>query len=68
MSTVTADQRATDAPRRRLPILALFAAQFFSLGGNAIALIAIPIIALIETGSPLAAGEIGRASCRERVL
>ena len=48
-----------DAPRRRLPILALFAAQFFSLGGNAIALIAIPIIALIETGSPLAAGVAG---------
>ena len=44
---------------RRLPILALFAAQFFSLGGNAIALVAIPIIALIETGSPLAAGVAG---------
>ena len=44
---------------RRLPILALFAAQFFSLGGNAIALVAIPIIALVETGSPLAAGVAG---------
>lgn len=52
-------ETAVDAPRRRLPILALFAAQFFSLGGNAIALIAIPIIALIETGSPLAAGVAG---------
>ena len=50
---------ATDAPRRRLPIFALFAAQFFSLAGNAIALIAIPIIALTETGSALAAGVAG---------
>ncbi|MGW4928036.1 MFS transporter [Agromyces sp. NPDC004153] len=50
---------ATDAPRRRLPILALFAAQFFSLSGNAIAMIAVPIIALTETGSPLAAGVAG---------
>ncbi len=50
---------ATDAPRRRLPMLALFAAQLFSLSGNAIALIAIPIIALTETGSPLAAGVAG---------
>lgn len=49
----------TDAPRRRLPILALFAAQFFSLSGNAIAMIAVPIIALTETGSPLAAGVAG---------
>jgi len=48
-----------DAPRRRLPILALFAAQFFSLSGNAIAMIAVPIIALTETGSPLAAGVAG---------
>ncbi|MGI9822662.1 MFS transporter [Agromyces sp. Marseille-Q5079] len=47
------------APRRRLPILALFAAQFFSLTGNAIALIAIPIIALQQTGSALAAGVAG---------
>jgi MFS family permease len=61
MSTgVIADQNAvTDAPRRRLPILALFAAQFFSLSGNAIALVAIPIIALTETGSALAAGVAG---------
>ncbi len=50
---------ATPAPRRRLPILALFAAQFCSLSGNAIALIAIPIIALTETGSALAAGVAG---------
>ena len=49
----------TDAPRRRLPVFALFAAQLFSLSGNAIALIAIPIIALTETGSPLAAGVAG---------
>ncbi|ANJ26238.1 MFS transporter [Agromyces aureus] len=53
------DQPVTDAARRRLPILALFAAQFFSLAGNAIALIAIPIIALQQTGSPLAAGVAG---------
>lgn len=60
MSTqVAADRRTTDGPRRRLPILALYAAQFFSLGGNAIALIAIPIIALLETRSPLAAGVAG---------
>lgn len=52
-------QGATDAPRRRLPILALFAAQFFSLSGNAIAMVAVPIIALTETGSPLAAGVAG---------
>ncbi|GAA1821885.1 macrolide resistance MFS transporter Mrx(A) [Agromyces salentinus] len=49
----------TDASRRRLPIVALFTAQFFSLSGNAIALIAIPIIALQQTGSPLAAGVAG---------
>jgi MFS family permease len=59
IETVTAEQQATNAPRRRLPILALFAAQFFSLSGNAIALIAIPIIALTETGSALAAGVAG---------
>ncbi|WP_139416584.1 MFS transporter [Agromyces laixinhei] len=47
------------ASRRRLPISALFTAQFFSLSGNAIALIAIPIIALAQTGSPLAAGVAG---------
>ena len=52
------EDRVDDA-RRRLPILALFAAQFFSLGGNAIALVAIPIIALTQTGSPLAAGVAG---------
>ncbi|KQM82733.1 MFS transporter [Agromyces sp. Leaf222] len=55
---VPADGPAVE-PRRRLPILALFAAQFFSLAGNAIALIAIPIIALQQTGSPLAAGVAG---------
>ena len=49
----------TDAPRRRTPLVALFAAQLFSLSGNAIALIAIPIIALTQTGSPLAAGVAG---------
>jgi MFS family permease len=59
IETVAVEQQATDAPRRRLPILALFAAQFFSLSGNAIALIAIPIIALTETGSALAAGVAG---------
>ena len=47
------------ATRRRLPLLALYTAQFFSLGGNAIALVAIPIIALTQTGSPLAAGVAG---------
>lgn len=50
---------ASRPPRRRLPILALFTAQFFSLSGNAIALVAIPIIALTETGSALAAGVAG---------
>ncbi|SFR71987.1 Major Facilitator Superfamily protein [Agromyces sp. CF514] len=55
----TSAPRSTDAARRRLPILALFAAQFFSLTGNAIALIAIPIIALQQTGSPFAAGVAG---------
>lgn len=50
---------ASPPPRRRMPILALFAAQFFSLSGNAIAMIAVPIIALTETGSPLAAGVAG---------
>jgi len=55
----TAEPTATDAPRRRLPILALFAAQLCSLAGNAIALVAIPIIALAQTGSPLAAGVAG---------
>lgn len=58
-SDVTETGTATDAPRRRLPLLALFAAQLFSLSGNAIAMIAIPIIALTETGSPLAAGVAG---------
>lgn len=52
-------QQATDAPRRSLPVVALFAAQLFSRAGNAIALIAIPIIALTETGSALAAGVAG---------
>ena len=51
--------QSTDAARRRLPIVALFAAQFFSRAGNAIALIAVPIIALTETGSALAAGVAG---------
>jgi MFS family permease len=58
-ATEAAAHDATDAPRRRIPILALFAAQFFSLSGNAIAMIAVPIIALTETGSPLAAGVAG---------
>jgi MFS family permease len=56
---VLAATTMTDAPRRRLPIMALFTAQLFSLAGNAIALIAIPIIALQQTGSPLAAGVAG---------
>ena len=46
-------------PRRRLPLIANLTAAFFSLGGNAIALVAIPIIALTQTGSPLAAGVVG---------
>ncbi|MFF2371071.1 MFS transporter [Agromyces sp. NPDC058110] len=53
------DTGSSDAARRRLPIVALFGAQFFSLTGNAIALIAIPIIALQQTGSALAAGVAG---------
>lgn len=59
IATRRAEQAVTDAPRRRLPIVALFAAQFFSLAGNAIALVAIPIIALTQTGSALAAGVAG---------
>ncbi|RXZ47206.1 MFS transporter, partial [Agromyces binzhouensis] len=47
------------APRRRLPLVALFAAQLFSLGGNAIAIVAVPLIVLQQTGSPLAAGVAG---------
>jgi len=47
------------ASRRRLPLIANLTAAFFSLGGNAIALVAIPIIALTQTGSPLAAGVVG---------
>ncbi len=58
-SELVGEIATTDAPRRRSPILALFAAQFFSLSGNAIALVAIPIIALTQTGSPLAAGVAG---------
>ncbi|MFB9957709.1 MFS transporter [Agromyces bracchium] len=45
--------------RRRLPLLALFAAQLCSLGGNAIAIVAVPLIVLQQTGSPLAAGVAG---------
>ncbi|QAY74749.1 MFS transporter [Agromyces protaetiae] len=48
-----------DAPRRRLPLVALFTAQFASLSGNALAMVAIPILALQQTGSPLAAGTAG---------
>ncbi|SIN68915.1 MFS transporter [Agromyces cerinus] len=58
-AAATAETSTTDARRRRTPLVALFAAQLFSLSGNAIALIAIPIIALTETGSPLAAGVAG---------
>ncbi len=47
------------APVRRAPLYATFAAALFSLGGNAIALVAIPIIALQQTHSPLAAGVVG---------
>lgn len=46
-------------PRRRLPLIALFAAQLCSLGGNAIAIVAVPLIVLQQTGSPLAAGVAG---------
>lgn len=51
--------RPAAAPRRRIPLLALYAAQLCSLAGNAIALVAIPIIVLQQTGSPLAAGVAG---------
>lgn len=57
MSTTT-DAAAAPA-RRRAPLFATFTAAFFSLGGNAIALVALPIIALQQTGSPLAAGVVG---------
>ncbi|WP_353828650.1 MFS transporter [Agromyces sp. SYSU T0242] len=45
--------------RRRLPLVVLYAAQLCSVGGNAIALVAIPLIVLQQTGSPLAAGVAG---------
>ena len=45
--------------RRRIPLVALFAAQLCSLGGNAIAIVAIPLLVLQQTGSPLAAGVAG---------
>ncbi|GAA4062392.1 MFS transporter [Agromyces indicus] len=51
--------RPAAAPRRRIPLLALYAAQLCSLAGNAIALVAVPIIVLQQTGSPLAAGVAG---------
>ncbi|WP_022890706.1 MFS transporter [Agromyces italicus] len=45
--------------RQRLPLVANLAAALFSRGGNAIALVALPIIALTQTGSALAAGVVG---------
>ncbi|GGI43573.1 MFS transporter [Agromyces flavus] len=59
------DPHVADSPanrrggRRRIPLVALFAAQLCSLGGNAIAIVAIPLIVLQQTGSPLAAGVAG---------
>jgi len=50
---------SVETPRRRIPLLANLAAALFSRGGNAIALVALPIIALQQTGSPLAAGVVG---------
>lgn len=60
-TAVEADAPARTRPlvARRLPILANLAAALFSRGGNAIALVALPIIALQQTGSPLAAGVVG---------
>ena len=59
-TTATPEIEAVEHPaRRRLPLIANLTAAFFSLGGNAIALVAIPIIALTQTGSPLAAGVVG---------
>ncbi|WP_353813323.1 MFS transporter [Agromyces sp. SYSU T00266] len=54
-----APDETVPARRRRLPLVALFAAQLFSLGGNAIAIVAVPLIVLEQTGSPLAAGVAG---------
>ncbi|MFK4730922.1 MFS transporter [Agromyces mediolanus] len=54
-----AEPAVRSAHPRRTPLFATFAAALFSLGGNAIALVAIPIIALQQTGSPLAAGVVG---------
>lgn len=51
--------RTEARPRRRIPLVALYAAQLCSIGGNAIALVAIPIIVLQQTGSPFAAGVAG---------
>lgn len=48
-----------EEPRRLLPLVAALAAALCSLGGNAISLVALPIIALDLTGSPLWAGVAG---------
>ncbi|WP_395243882.1 MFS transporter [Agromyces sp. MMS24-K17] len=48
-----------EEPRRLMPLVAALAAALFSLGGNAISLVALPIIALDLTGSPLWAGVAG---------
>ncbi|GAA2043946.1 macrolide resistance MFS transporter Mrx(A) [Agromyces tropicus] len=59
MTGATPDVEAAPGTRRRLPLVALFVAQLFSLGGNAIALVAVPLIVLQQTGSPFAAGVAG---------
>jgi len=60
VSAASAAVGAVDtSKRRRLPLVALFAAALFSLGGNAIAIVAVPLIVLQQTGSPLAAGVAG---------
>lgn len=59
VSAEASGRAGSDSRRRRIPLVATLTAAFFSLAGNAIALVAIPIIALTQTGSPLAAGVVG---------
>ena len=46
-------------PARRLPLIGLLAAQGFSLVGNAITMIVVPLYVLQDTGSVLATGVAG---------
>ena len=48
-----------ERPARRLPLIGLLAAQGFSLVGNAITMIVVPLYVLQDTGSVLATGVAG---------